>query len=316
VSAAGVRRGGRSLVSGVRERLEARRRFASRFQFDDRSTGAETVIVIIAGYREYLWPWTLPRFARAAPPGVDVCLASAGKRLEALSGLAERQGWSYLSTEVNQVSLLQNWAIRLHPHARYVIKIDEDIFVGGDFFTALMEGYRQVSREGRWLPGLCSPVLNLNGYSYVNFLETMGLTDAYVAEFGELLRRSGLVKATDTGQAGLWLWRRSLPFDGVVEHFASQLFAYSAVPHRFSIGAIIFERELWSLAGGFWVAPEAPGLGADEEHICRTCMSYSRPVVVLHNLFAGHFAFGIQEPFMRAALPELAPKLGPREPLL
>lgn len=293
------------------QRRSKRRRFAGEYRFEDRQTGSQALIIVLAGYKEYLWPWVFERLRRAMPSDADVCIASSGRHDAALARMASEAGWSYLSSAENQVPVVQNLAIREHPSARMVVKVDEDIIVPTGFFSDLLAGYERVKQERRFTPGICSPVLNVNGYSYVNFLETLGLLDEYRERFGELTRRSGLIKATDRGEGALWLWERSLPFDEVAARFAALPFAYSAVPHRFSIGAIAYERDLWEEMGGFWLGAEAPGLGADEEQICRTCMSLSRVIVVLHNLFAGHFAFGPQEPTMRGALERLAPGLAP-----
>jgi len=294
----------------VAQRRGERRRFAGSYQVDDRRSDAETLIVILAGYKDYLWPWTLARVRAAVPPGADVCIASSGRHDQRLARLAEAEGWSYLSTEKNNVSLVQNLAIRHHPRAKRIIKLDEDIFVGEKFFELLLEGYERVQRDARWFPGVCSPLLNVNGYSYVDFLETLELSDAYAEKFGPLTRASGDLAATDTGEAARWLWSHALPFDATVARFAARPFTYSAVPHRFSIGAVLFERAFWEGMGGFWVSGDGAGLGADEEQICRSAVSLSRVIVVLHGLFAGHFAFGPQEPAMRAALDELRPGLG------
>lgn len=293
------------------QRRSERRRFAADYSFEDRRSGARHLVLILAGYKEHLWPWVFPRFLRGAPADADVCIASSGRHVPELARIAAENGWSYLASAGNQISVVQNLAIREHPDARMIVKVDEDIFVPDGFFGDLLVGFERVKSDGLYTPGICSPVLNVNGYSYVNFLETLGLLEAYVERFGERTRRSGLIKATDTGEGALWLWERSLPLDEVAAKFAALPFGYSAVPHRFSIGAIAYERDLWEEMGGFWLGSEPPGLGADEEQICRTCMSLSRVIVVLDNLFAGHFAFGVQEPAMRAALPRLASGLGP-----
>jgi hypothetical protein len=289
----------------LRERVEHRRRFVGGRDFEDRRKRSDRVVMILAGYKSYLWPWTLDRMARFMPGDVDVCITSSGVHSAELADFARERGWSYLATHQNRVPLAQNLTIQAHPDARYVTKLDEDIFVGEGFFEALAGGYDRIKAEQRFRPGICSPILNVNGNTYVPFLHAMGLSDEYEARFGPLTQASGALPCTDTGEGARWLWERSLPFDRTAALFAEQPFAYSGVPHRFSIGAITFERDLWELMEGFWAAPEGPGLGADEEQFARVCMTHSRPIVVIENLFAGHFAFGPQEADMRAALPDL-----------
>jgi len=291
-----------------RSGLHRRINFSGAHVFTDRSKGADQLLMVVAGHKPHLWPHTLPRLERFAGPGLDVCIVTPGVRVPELEALAERAGWSVLSTEENLLALAQNLAILRHPAARWLHKVDEDIVIGEGHFERLLEGYLRVQADGRFLPGFCAPVLNVNGFSYRLFLEALGLEEAYAARFGELRQAAAGVRAHHDGQAARWLWERSLPFDEVAAEFASRPFGYSAVPHRFSIGAILLERDLWEQIGGFLVAPRG-GLGHEEEHLCKECLEASRPAVVVHDLFAGHFSFGPQDPVMRPALDELAPGL-------
>ena len=289
--------------------LVRRRNLTGSSYFADRSTGSHSVVVILAGYKAYLWDMTLARLERFVAPDVDVCLVSPALRSEPLEALAERCGWSYLSTRANYVSLAQNLAIARHPSARWVYKLDEDIVIGEGFFDRLRAAYERVAAEGRYHPGFCAPVLNVNGFSYLRFLQTMGLEDAYRDRFGPLRLSTGEIPATNDGEAALWLWNHSLPFDEVAARFAAQAPGYSTVPHRFSIGAILFEREFWDSFGGLLVRPPEGALGVDETSICRKCVDMSRAMVVAHDVFAGHFSFGAQEAFMREHVQELRPRV-------
>jgi len=294
--------------------LVRRRNITGASYFVDRSTGSHAVAVILAGYKPYLWDITLARLERFLPPEIDVCLVSPALRSGPLEALAERRGWSYLSTRANYVSLAQNLAIARHPDARWVVKLDEDIVIGEGFFERLLAAYGRVVAEGHYRPGFCAPVLNVNGFSYLRFLQTMGLEAAYRERFGDLRLATGEIPATNDGEAALWLWRHSLPFDEVAARFAAQPPAFSTVPHRFSIGAILFEREFWDSFGGLLVRPPAGALGVDEASICRKCVDMSRAMVVAHDVFAGHFSFSAQEAFMREHVEELRPELALPQP--
>jgi hypothetical protein len=294
--------------------LVRRRNITGASYFVDRSTGSHAVAVILAGYKPYLWDITLARLERFLSPEIDVCLVSPALRSGPLEALAERRGWSYLSTRANYVSLAQNLAIARHPDARWVVKLDEDIVIGEGFFERLLAAYGRVVAEGHYRPGFCAPVLNVNGFSYLRFLQTMGLEAAYRERFGDLRLATGEIPATNDGEAALWLWRHSLPFDEVAARFAAQPPAFSTVPHRFSIGAILFEREFWDSFGGLLVRPPAGALGVDEASICRKCVDMSRAMVVAHDVFAGHFSFSAQEAFMREHVEELRPELALPQP--
>lgn len=285
--------------------------FRGRHLFVDRRRRAPRMALMLAGYKPELWDVTIARLARFAPDDLDVCLVSPARRPPELMALAEERGWSFLSTEANHVALAQNLAIRAHPDARHVFKLDEDIVLGEGFFERLLAGYERIDEEGTWKPGFVAPVLNVNGFSYVEFLRTLGLEDAWRERFGPARHAADGIPITDDGDAALWIWRHSVPFDEVAARFAAKPFAASAVPHRFSIGAILFARDLWERMGGMLVRPPQGSLGVDEKHICRKCHDFSRPMLVAHDVLAGHYAYGPQSAVMMAALDELRPGLVP-----
>lgn len=312
--------GVRGIVSGAlavsAEYGEHQLRFGGKRVFDNRSKGSQDLLIIAAGYKEYLWPWTLGRMARYVPSDFDVCLCSAGVHSDALAAFAREHGWSYLSTTPNRIALPHNIAIDSHRNALRIHKLDEDIFVSEGYFETMVEGYERFAAEGAFNAGFAAPVLNVNGFSYKVFLETMGLVDAYRERFdGELKQAAGGVHAHYDGEAALWLWEHTLPFDETAARFAAQPYGWSIIPHRFSIGAIYFERNFWEMLRGFR-APLAQGvLGVEEEQICMHTVNASRAMFTLHNVLAGHFAFGPQEPTMRAALDRLRAGLGDALPV-
>ncbi|GAB1545547.1 hypothetical protein NUACC21_82230 [Scytonema sp. NUACC21] len=301
------------LVTGLGRKVNRRcvrwLNFTGSHKFINRSQGSDRLLLILAGYKSFLWPLTLTRIAEFAPPDMDVCVLSSGLYSEQLAEIAEAYGWSYLYTKLNKVPLVQNLAIAKYPKAKWIYKLDEDIFISENFFEKLLEGYISVKNEGLYDPGFCSPLLNVNGYSYISFLKTIHADDEYRAKFGELKHAVNEIKAFNDGEAAKWLWKKSLPFDQVAQYIAAQPFKYSTSPHRFSIGAILFEREFWEKIGGFRTPLVEGGLGMDEEYLCKDCIEMSRVMVVIHNLFAGHFSFGPQASTMKDYLQEIYPQL-------
>jgi hypothetical protein len=260
---------------------------------------------VSTGFKEYLWDLTLPRLERFAPPGWDVCLCSAGVESARLARAAERNGWSYLASENARVAAPLNLAIERHPAARWVTKLDEDVFVPAGAFETLLAGYRAFEAEGRYLPGFVAPVINVNGFSYTNFLDVLGLAAEYAERFGELRRAITGVRIHHDPAAARWVWERSLPFDAVARRFAELPFSYEPIPHQFSIGMILFERSLWESMHGLKTGRRPPGMGVEEIGLARFCVERSRVMALVQNAFAGHFAFGPQDAGMRAALPAL-----------
>ena len=71
---------------------------------------------------------------------------------------------------------------------------------------------------------------------------------------------------------------------------------------RFSIGAILFKRELWKDMGFFDVDRSANALfmmGRDEMKLCEYCVMNSKPIMVSENIVVGHFSFGAQTEGMK-----------------
>src|SRR5215468_10584950 len=93
-----------------------RLKVTDRFQFEDRRRASNMLVCMLVGYKPELWRFVMRRFKHAVPDG-DVCLLSPGMRISELSDLCRREGWSYLSTATNDISLAQNVCYRLHPQA-------------------------------------------------------------------------------------------------------------------------------------------------------------------------------------------------------
>jgi len=290
--------------------LARRRDHHSPYRFTDRSTGKKTLVIVLAGYKPYLWPATMARLKKHAPTDADLCLASAGMHSGELEKMCETNGWSYLSVHRNSPGIALNKAIKLHSSADYIFKLDEDIVIGKEFFRLLRQGYDHAWKDSMLEPGFCSPVLNVNGISYRHFLRQLGLEQDYEKEFGQLVARCGDLPVHNRPDAAYWLWRNILPFDDTAEKFARLGNHYSVCSTRFSIGAIIFRREFIEKVGGFKSAWHSGVLGVDEDVLCRDCVSQSRPMCIIESVLAGHFSFYPQEALMREKLPELS-KLDP-----
>jgi len=307
-----VKPGTRLRVEGAIRSVQRRYNLHGRATFVNRSSGSDRLLLVLAGYKPHLWDVTLARLARHLPRDIDVCLVTPGKPTPAdLSALAERNGWSTLTTAANHVSLAQNKTVAAHPAAEMIYKLDEDIVIGEGFCEDLLAAFGHAVDDGHYRPGFMAPLINVNGFSYVDFLQEMGLVAAYQERFGLAIRTGTGVPVMDDGAAAQWLWERSVPFDEIAARFRAREPGYSTVPHRFSIGAILFERAFWAEIGGLLVRPPQGTLGVDEGHLCKQCVDRSRVMCVADNVFAGHFAYGPQDACMRAALPALRAGLLP-----
>ncbi len=86
--------------------------------------------------------------------------------------------------------------------------------------------------------------------------------------------------------------------DALDEQFSKQKFSYSVCAIRFSIGAILFSRNLWEDMGRFEVGI-GNNMGRDEIQLCNYLLADSRAIIVSENTIVGHFAFGKQTMAMK-----------------
>jgi hypothetical protein len=278
------------------------RNFSGKHTFVDRGRSSPNLLLILAGYKKELWPYTLTRIAKSVPESMDVCLVVPGADVSELGAIAEQHGWSLLHTRANKLSLAQNLAITHHPQARWIYKLDEDIFVGKDYFQGLNECWKQAEEEGRFDIGIVAPLLNVNGYSSRILLEETGKTKQFEDLFGTAKQACFDTPFWRDPRAAEFLWDLCKPFDQVADRFFQGKRVYSACPFRFSIGAFMMQRTFWDSMQGFSVARHAE-LGSDEVDLCAVCHNESKAIIVCHYVLAGHFGFGPQNQHMFGLLP-------------
>lgn len=272
--------------------------------FIDRSKGCDKLCIMLAGYKEPLWNDVFARLKAFLPGDIDVCIMTSGLENQALMDIAEENDWSYLSTEKNHLSLIQNRAIELHPKAQWIYKLDEDMFLTKGFFEVLLETYQDVVNNSYYQPAFISPLINVSCYGHIRLLDKCNLIEDF--------RATGLtdVKITDglhhnkqvleNPEVAKYMWGSSQPLlrdiDGLTEAFSSGPLTYSICPVRYSIGAILFTRNAWEEFGHFpltFVGSEF-GLGDDEEHICNYACFTGRAMIVNENVVVGHLGYGPQ----------------------
>ena len=272
--------------------------------FANRSKDSEELLVILSGYKKHLWGSVFPRLKRFIPAHIDVALVTSGLFNDELNLMAADYGWSYISTERNNVSLAVNTAISLHGKAKYIYKIDEDILVTEGCFESMRTAYTRIETESRYEVGFVTPLIPVNGYGYVRILEIFDLTEEWETRFGELIYTDCYrhhVAIHDSPEAALFMWGKDIPvladIDAMARTMGSADFQYSICPVRYSIGFILFSRRNWLRMGMFPVL-EHLNLGADEEHICKFCMKHARVMGVAENALAGHLSYGPQHKAM------------------
>ena len=271
--------------------------FTRRYKFEDRSKGSDTVCMILSGYKEFLWDVVFERIERFSDDDMDILIVSSGLYSERLSELAKKNDWSYLSTKKNSVCLAQNMAIKLFPNAKYIYKLDEDIFITKNFFKTLKETYEEVQENGDHNVGFVAPIIPINGCCHVVLLEKLGLTDYYEDHF-EKVKYSAkdermIVSNLDAAQF-MWGKNDMMPhIDDIDISLNDMPFSYSVAPVRFSIGAILYHRDLWEEMPYFRV-DITRGMGVDENQMCTHCVLTSQSMIIAENTCVGHLSFGMQ----------------------
>lgn len=290
-------------LKSIRDEKVRKNQFKYHGCFIDRSKGNKYLCVVLAGYKEYLYSAVFSRLKKYATAELDICVVSSGKYSETLLKLCEENDWSYLSTKENNVSLVQNVAINLHPNAEYIFKLDEDVFIAEGFFDGMIQAYNHAN-ESLYRPGVMAPLIPINGYGHVRVLEKLGLVEEYERRFGELKCAAGPDRPIEhSPDVARFMWGEGgfLPsIDEMNRRFSNDSLEERAVSIRFSIGAILFRRDLWESMGYFSVNRDSVSLGDDEVQLCTYCLIHSRPVMVSENVLVGHFSFGLQNKMMKA----------------
>lgn len=270
--------------------------FTGNYHFYDRSKQKEQMLMILAGYKEYLWESVFARVKRYVPSDIDVCVMTAGYENEALKQRCEEVNWSYLYTEENKLALVQNLTIREHPKAKWIYKMDEDIFLTPGVLEELMDTYQYAQESSEYSVGIVTPIMGVNGYGYQRILRRLGGLDEYEKQFGRAISGKGAIYVNPG--AAEFMWQMSLPIDSFADKIRSMQNKFSVCPHRFSIGCYLISRNNWDEMGGFKNAPEG-AMGVDEEYLCKWCMDSAHEIIVAERAYAGHFAYGPQTERMK-----------------
>lgn len=268
------------------------------YHFKDRGKGKKYLCYILAGYDSVLWDSTLARVEAFQTDCVDYCLVSSGKYVPELDEMAERNGWSYLYTETNQVCFIQNMVVTLHPEAEYIFKMDEDMFIGRGFFERMIEEYHRIEREGEYKIGYVVPVIPLNCCGYVSYLKLSGNLEAYEQRFGRAYR-SDFSAVFNVAETAEFLWDTMETFDGMAERFLKN-HNYQILNGYFNIGCILFSRNRWLMMGKWPEKPGESGMGTDEAYIYQDNVENGLSIYEVEGVLAGHLAFGHQKAGMLA----------------
>lgn len=268
-------------------------------RFDDRRQYKDKVLFILAGYKEFLWDKVFKRVEKYVPKDTEVCILSAGLRNERLERMAADRNWSYLSTSINSVTLIQNIAYSKYSDYNWIYKMDEDIFLTENVLSKLFDAYERIEKNEPYHIGVVAPLIPLNEHCCRYVLEKFGCLEDFEKRYGNLFfGGDGMLINTVDIAPYLWGKYETVPDIDTMNERCQDDKSFSLCATRFNIGLIMFNRSLWEDMYGFSVSG-GTDLGADEEEMCAWCTVMSRPIIVSHDTLAGHFSFVPQEENMR-----------------
>ena len=267
--------------------------------FLNNSKNSDTLMIILAGYKKTLWDNVFKRIENYVPKEVDICLVSSGVYDDHLNDLAQKNNWSYVSIKRNNINLAQNTAIDLFPHAQTIIKMDEDIFITENTIQTLLDDFQTLRKQSRYEIGTLSPLININGYSYLRLLKLFNKVDEYEKLFGKA-KFGGLDKPIENSvevARFMWGYKNYLPsideMNKVLQE--GEGLKYSECPIRLTIGLFVMSRSDWNKMGGYKVRRFLSDFGEDENQVNSYCILNSKAMVYDEKCVVGHFSFHYQD---------------------
>ncbi len=278
-------------------------RLLGEHKFEGRKKGSSTLVLILAGYKDFCKDVVFERIKRFAPTDADICIISSGLYKEDLSKLASNNGWSYLSTSKNNVCTALNIAIDEFKDAKLIYKLDEDMFITKNFFSSLLNVYQKTHKEDfKKNPTFIAPLIPINGFGHTVILEKLNLKEKYEELFEPVIMECGPKRQIENNpETAKFMWGKDnfVPqIDDLDRMLSKNEYETRTCPIRFSIGAILFDRETW-VDMGYFNPGTGNGMGCDEIQICKYSKVNSKPIVVSCNTAVGHLSFGKQNPFMK-----------------
>lgn len=269
------------------------------FLIDNRK-GKNVLVMCLVGYKPDLWDKVFERFIKYMDIDADVCLVSSGLSDKRLEMLAFGNKWSYMITQENNLCLAQNKCIKHFPNAEYIFKIDEDMFVTKGSFSKLLDEMQALEKWSDYVPGAIVPLININATCLPKLLQYTEKWKEYSDLFGKPYVSDGRThhdEITFNAEISKWLWS-NIDIDRASVGWGGKASRSELCATRFSIGMVLFKRDVWENMGRFPYTPNDPveykriGLGEDEKALCTYCMMRARPMFICNDVLVGHLSYG------------------------
>jgi hypothetical protein len=230
---------------------------------------------------------------------IDVCLcvpSGVNEEWKNVRNCAQSYGFSFLYIYEDILAQVQNTAIKLHPNAKWIYKIDEDILIPDNYLDDLKKSYEKAENYFVYNTGFLAPLINLNGACTHHFLQALSINNEYEQKFGKYYVGSLYEAPVHINEeVAEFIWENTIPFYQVAKHIKnSEGEEFFLSPIRFSIGAILCTREFWNKIGYFKLSPV--GCGAEEEiQMNNYCQTNMLGIVIAKKILVGHLGFYSQK---------------------
>lgn len=275
---------------------------AKSYTFVDRRKGAENLMLVLAGFQPFYWDVILARVKKAQEQfgeELDVCVClpkGVDGAFDKLKGKCEKYDWSLLDIHKDLLAQAQNTAIMLHPNAKWIFKIDEDIIVPPNFFSGLKHSYLNLEKDDSkyYDIGFMGPLINLNGCGTPVFLKSIGKVEDFDKKYGKF-HVDGInfdhSPVHGSGDFATDVWKESMPFDSKASEIAEKNEGSTTIcPSRFSIGAMLFTRYFWNHINGFQVGTIG-AMGVEEIQVNNWCQTNFYGIYLANDVLCGHLGF-------------------------
>lgn len=178
------------VLKKLTSKYEKKQKFCKKYFFVNRSKNSDNLLIVLAGFQPYYWDVLFDRInanVSSFNQDIDVCVCcpGGGPQYEQLLSYCEKYGFSFLKIKEDLLARIQNKAISLHPNAKYIFKIDEDIILCNNYFSKMLSSYALAESKSNYEIGFLAPLINLNAFCSKYFLEAKGLEMEFERRFGK-----------------------------------------------------------------------------------------------------------------------------------
>lgn len=174
---------GYALMQRIFRNMQEKRAFTHKYKFIDRQKGTAKLIILLAGFQSYYWDMCAKNLDNANYDNSDVCICIPkglnNSSNEKLFEIAELYKWSVCYIPHDKLAQVQNVAIKLHPNAEVIYKLDEDIMFPINYFRVMDAAREKIISEGIYNPGMVVPIININIATYLDYIKVMHIDNPW-----------------------------------------------------------------------------------------------------------------------------------------